>query len=618
MSAASGIRVTRRAAVLGIAFFAACAAAAGAVPVAAPFPIAAAQAAIDPNGNVPFDRVSAELAWRPAAAFEPPGSATALRPLIVWVSIPSGALQFSQPHFLEAATVVGNATLFYRAPGERNDRAIVFGMRIPMQDRALARAIPTIAIPRLAANSTAYVRLAVDEESRVVPWLQVVDASTVRNEDAATARLASIALFFVGIFISLAVANLFVFAFIREWSYVTYSGWMLATALFAATYLHDSSWTWLWAGAAIPETVALTAIVQVQGLLLLAFARSFLDSARIVPRADRIATWAALLCLGAGALLAYVVPSAHVGPAFIGRDVFILTVGIFLLIVFALGLRVALAGSKLARFFVASNVCLLIPGIALSATTFAQHDIQSSSAFVAVLLGEGLEGWLLFGALAFRLRETVREYVDEQQRRIEAQSEALVQAHALLEQRRVAHTDALTGIANRRSFDETLEREWDRCGRSKLPVSLLIGDVDYFKAYNDTYGHVLGDDCLRQVAQALAMCVTRPTDLCARYGGEEFALILAETDEDGALAVAREACEKIRNLRLPHAGSSLGIVTISLGVASTVPHVGGEPSIVEESDRSLYRAKQSGRNRYASANVIDDLAPQSARMPAAN
>lgn len=163
---------------------------------------------------------------------------------------------------------------------------------------------------------------------------------------------------------------------------------------------------------------------------------------------------------------------------------------------------------------------------------------------------------------------------------------------------RLSSVDGLTGISNRRQFDEFLQREWSRGIRAAAPLSILMCDVDFFKQYNDLYGHQAGDDCLRTVAQTLKGVARRPADMAARYGGEEFVVILPDTDLEGALRVGEELRQSVEKLAIPHGGSSMGRVTVSIGLACAVPsrEIGGAEKLLGEADAGLYRAKHAGRN----------------------
>jgi diguanylate cyclase (GGDEF)-like protein len=167
------------------------------------------------------------------------------------------------------------------------------------------------------------------------------------------------------------------------------------------------------------------------------------------------------------------------------------------------------------------------------------------------------------------------------------------------ELKRLSLVDGLTGIPNRRKLDESLEREWRRCKRGNLPFTLFMADVDYFKQFNDTYGHQAGDECLRAVAQALAGQVHRSGDLVARYGGEEFGVILPETDLGGAIILAESMRRAVEALAIPHMNSSVSpVVTLSIGVASMRAEGGTQPdALLRAADQALYAAKRGGRNR---------------------
>ena len=165
-------------------------------------------------------------------------------------------------------------------------------------------------------------------------------------------------------------------------------------------------------------------------------------------------------------------------------------------------------------------------------------------------------------------------------------------------------TDGMTGIANRRAFDAAFAKEWARAAREETAISVAMIDVDYFKLYNDSMGHLAGDDCLRFIAARLAGAVRRPPDLAARYGGEEFVIMLPGTEADGARAVAARVLADIATGALPHPRSPFGVVSASIGVASTVPQTGSDPALlVGQADTALYAAKQSGRNRVHVAHT---------------
>jgi diguanylate cyclase (GGDEF)-like protein/PAS domain S-box-containing protein len=187
----------------------------------------------------------------------------------------------------------------------------------------------------------------------------------------------------------------------------------------------------------------------------------------------------------------------------------------------------------------------------------------------------------------------------------------------------LAAKDGLTGLANRRAFDQTLQAEWLRAQRSRKPLSLLFVDVDHFKLFNDKHGHQSGDECLRAVAAIVGAHALRPVDLAARYGGEEFAVILPETDSQGACMVAERIRSAVMDLKIAHgAPRASSHVTLSVGVATRVPsNVAAPDDLLGLADQALYAAKRLGRNRVTSAdtmlaNVAGFIAAKRARRTA--
>ena len=261
-------------------------------------------------------------------------------------------------------------------------------------------------------------------------------------------------------------------------------------------------------------------------------------------------------------------------------------------------------GMTLVRFYRNNPATRDIPVIVLSSKDDAKvksDAFYQGATDYLVKLPEKIE-------LLARIRAHTKSYLAQKER-----DEAITTLRKLQEQlekmnteltrsndelQRLSTLDGLTGVANRRQFDETLEREWQRATRTGSPISLIFADIDFFKTYNDHYGHQVGDDCLKKVAAALQQTVHRPADLVSRYGGEEFVIVLPETNAEGALAVAEKVLGKVAGLGIPHAASPVAErLTISVGVATLRPPP-EQPAeqLVTQADQALYRAKGRGRN----------------------
>lgn len=212
---------------------------------------------------------------------------------------------------------------------------------------------------------------------------------------------------------------------------------------------------------------------------------------------------------------------------------------------------------------------------------------------IALMLVFGLNHWMMAVVLLI-----IWGGLTDEARKAHADLIELYSARQALQEEAVR--DKLTGIPNRRSFDATLEREWRRAQRLKAPLSLLMIDVDFFKKFNDRYGHQAGDDCLTKAAKALAAGSRRASDLVARYGGEEFVVLLFHTSRDDALGIAESLCKAVEALAIPHQDAPAGVVSVSVGGATCIPGQQDTPSaLLRAADIALYQAKAGGRNRVA-------------------
>lgn len=261
-------------------------------------------------------------------------------------------------------------------------------------------------------------------------------------------------------------------------------------------------------------------------------------------------------------------------------------------------------GIMLVRFYRANPVTQDIPVIVLSSKedpTIKSDAFSCGANDYLVKLPDKIE-------LVARVRAHSRSYLlqkerdaayhalREIQRQLEESNSQLEESNRELQ--RLSSLDGLTGIANRRQFDKQLEKEWQLALRNCSGLALVMIDIDYFKLYNDTHGHQLGDDCLKAVARELARVVHRPSDLVARYGGEEFGVILPNTDEEGALQVAEKMQQVIHDLNIEHEASKVSDrITLSIGMATASPRGGQPGELLKQADAALYEAKSQGRNR---------------------
>lgn len=253
-----------------------------------------------------------------------------------------------------------------------------------------------------------------------------------------------------------------------------------------------------------------------------------------------------------------------------------------------------------------------MPGISGVDTTKAIRRLKGEDWFPIIFLttktdDDSFANGILAGGDAYlpkplnplRLQLTViaMERIYQMRQKLQAAQKALQMANKELEH--LSLNDQLTGLANRRHFDLALDKFFALAKRNKSPLSLIICDIDYFKVYNDSYGHQQGDHCLSEVAKAIGSQVRRATDLACRYGGEEFTILLPDTDLQGAKIVAEHLKTAVADSQIPHQGSKVAEhVTLSLGVATYLGQYKTGPDLTKAADDALYRAKQQGRNRF--------------------
>ncbi|MCH8499773.1 MAG: diguanylate cyclase [Marinobacter sp.] len=439
----------------------------------------------------------------------------------------------------------------------------------------------------------------------------------------------SISLFegmYYGIFVVMVLYNLFVFLAVGERSFLYYVGFITAMPLFIAS-LHGVSFQYLWPNAVWWNDQAIIFFLSAVVVFITLFAKKFMA---VRDTNHRVLNRIMLLMVGIGGLgvfSAFLVPYGHtIRPT-------ILVAGFGCLMILVVGIVRAWQGNVAARYFTTAWLVMLFGGIMLALSkvgAIPRNGLTENS----VQVGSAIGVILLSMALADRLNREKKAAFEAQQRlfreerkvRLEQEKSLQFQqeANALLEQRvqertkdletlnqrlqELNATDALTGLRNRGHFDQIFTQACVKGFRFARSVSLLVLDIDHFKKFNDTYGHLVGDDCLQMVADCIKHHVTRPQDLAARYGGEEFVVLLPDTPQEGAVRVAERIRKELESTDF-RVGDKVLRLTLSIGVATAVPKQADiTKSLFKAADSALYEAKEAGRNRvaiYADTNEID-------------
>ena len=473
--------------------------------------------------------------------------------------------------------MINRGTLSVIAPSGALRASAPVGMDIPVAERAVHTYDDRVPLPAAAKPGDTVV-LAVESALSEFDVFELRTAASLHRLDEANAGDYYGPLAFLnGMLVAMALFNLLLYALLRKRYYLLYSLSMLAMVFFE-TIQSGIAWTLLWAPWPVRDDAPAYVAYVLYFALVTAFTRSFLDLRRVAPPADRVL----LIAFG----------------------------GLVLDAVMYVGFPGILAVAHVWHFLDPIAVTFMIGSLLAAGIVAWQRQVLSAKYYVIGFGGAALG--LILGEAADYGLITLGVWHDLYSE-IGVAWEAIFLAFALAERIRLAereaarltdyaYRDQLTGIPNRRAFDEALENEWRRGMRNVRPLSLLMFDIDNFKAYNDRFGHQQGDWALRAVAGEIARAARRPGDFAARYGGEEFAIVLSETTADGAFAAAQAIRRAIRALAIAFDDRTL---TVSVGCATIMP-VEGESSsaLIAAADAALYAAKAAGRDRTVASAAM--------------
>ncbi len=503
------------------------------------------------------------------------------------------------------------ADIQFHQPGEHSYQTTHSGYSSPYSERAYKSRffVLPVSIPAYA-DQLVYLRIETPNTMDIPVKLWEPQAFHRHERNDYTIQ----ALYF-GMVIAMVLFNLLLFISLRDSNYLLYVVSALCSALSIAALTGIGN-EFLWSNSVLLPKIGVNICVSALFASLLLFMRRMLTTAVVVPRLDR---WIKLFVWANAALPIFLVLSFH--PA---AKLTLVANMLTPLLILATAIICAVKRQRSAYFFIAAFAVVLL---AVIIAVFRALAVLPTNTITTAgpQFGSALEMLLLAFALADRYNVIRQEKEKAQSAALEAQQrlvENLKSSEQILETRvaertaelqilnrkleALSTTDGLTGIANRRRFDEALAHEWSRAARLDQPLALAMLDVDWFKKYNDHYGHQGGDECLKAIAKVLATSVCRTGDLVARYGGEEFAFIAPATEGAVALIMAQKICNALKVLALPHEISGFGWVTASIGVAAIVPKEGLEPEVlVTAADQALYRAKEQGRNQ-AVLSVINE------------
>ena len=490
---------------------------------------------------------------------------------------------------------------FYRVSSGLPLQSVKTGYARPFSERAYAHRFFVLPLPMApGAQQTIYIRVK-SPTSLEVP-AQLWSRSAFHAYEIVD-HMTQAAYF--GMFVAMALFNILLWISLKERNYLFYVLFIssLASALAASTGIGIQ---YIWRDAPAWTAISFAVSGHLAMVWLISFTRRLLTTEALMPRWD--------LALRAGiavnALLAFTNFVEYTSKLSASA---IAVTAVLLLVCSSRG---AIRGQRSAILFTAAFLLVLLGSVASMLRMLGVLPVNVLT-INGIQIGSALEMILLSFTLADRIHLLRAEKEKAQQHLVDTlqNSEQVLEARVaqrtadmqILNERleALSVTDSLTGIANRRRFDEVLQSEWIRAARGQCPLALAMVDVDLFKPYNDHYGHQAGDEILRHVARTFTEAVCRTGDLVARYGGEEFAFIAPLTDGENAFAMAQKVCEAIQALNLPHTKSPIGYLTVSIGVAMVIPHEDDSPQdLIARADWALYQAKTQGRNRVVLAASV--------------
>ena len=408
---------------------------------------------------------------------------------------------------------------------------------------------------------------------------------------------------FYGILVAILLYNLLVFTAIRDLNYLYFVCYLGAWMLFQMS-LNGLAFEYLWPNSPGWANKATPFLVGLAGLSMLQFTRCLLETKRNLPTFDKPLQYISALCVFIMLLALFTGYTLAIKVASAGA------VAVVVLVVSTATWAIK-KGFRAARYFMLAWIALMVGVVMYVLKTFGILPTNIITEY-SMQIGSGFEVILLSFALADRMRilkeenarmqreatETLEQRVQERTRELDDTLLGLSEVNGKLQE--LTRIDGLTGISNRGFFDDQFEIEWQRATRIHSHLGLLMVDIDHFKHFNDTYGHLGGDACLKTVAALIQGSMRRPADKCFRYGGEEFVVLLPHTDLAGSRFIAERICKAVAEMVFELEGRHIP-VTVSVGACSVIP-TRGQPSdaLIGYADQALYQAKHNGRNRVES------------------